>query len=442
MVFNITESSRANGTKTGSGQATPPTPEARPCASAARRLAEGQETRPSRCPEQRPVERPSWALMLRSPYKDNRAPTSWLGGAPHAPKSFDWPRDASGRPLPFIAQIDLSALKPEPTTRATPPGLPKDGALLVFAGESCAVRLITAVEVALGGPVAAPADLSRIPASSAPDLCEPLPAWPLDLVPYLSRGDARPDFAPNHFEAPRDWITNWAIAEFEAWLLTQALERALQDHRKVVDGDSERRSFWRRGSDWLSGSTPQEIKDRLTQCAFAEAAYPALLAELDDWRDRALAARPDAPVDPAALEALFAKRIALSQNSACDSRLRGLLRGDAEAVWKALAKDLARPGGALDLCAVPHALRPFVERKITDWRGHRLVGLTPDRAAIGDDRRDPTSLLAFAADPLLGTAFAERDGVSIRLDREEPWRGAVVAPSTPTPDERPRHRAV
>src|SRR5262245_42944952 len=99
---------------------------------------------------------PAWALLLRSPYETSRTVSSWLGGAPHAPRDFNWPNDVDGTPLHFLAQIDLASLKPEPETGARPPGLPEDGALLVFGGQSYACRILDARYMVRAGPLALP----------------------------------------------------------------------------------------------------------------------------------------------------------------------------------------------------------------------------------------------------------------------------------------------
>src|SRR5215510_9742194 len=95
-----------------------------------------------------PAERlPAWALLLRSPYDTSRSVASWLGGVPRAPRDLDWPNDTDGTPLHFLAQIDLASLKPEPETGVRPPGLPEEGALLVFVGRSYACGILDAQEM-------------------------------------------------------------------------------------------------------------------------------------------------------------------------------------------------------------------------------------------------------------------------------------------------------
>src|SRR5262245_21673563 len=78
--------------------------------------------------EDRAKRLPAWVLLLRSPYEAPRPVSSWLSGAPRAPRDLDWPNDTDGTPLHFLAQIDLASLKPEPETGARPQGLHDGGA--------------------------------------------------------------------------------------------------------------------------------------------------------------------------------------------------------------------------------------------------------------------------------------------------------------------------
>lgn len=94
---------------------------------------------------------PAWRLVETSP----ASATSWLGGLPHAAGDFTWPASADGRPMLFLAQLGLAGV--------SAPGLPADGALLVFvgapsdAGWDYHTRTIAQADIAAGAPVAAPA---------------------------------------------------------------------------------------------------------------------------------------------------------------------------------------------------------------------------------------------------------------------------------------------
>lgn len=94
---------------------------------------------------------PAWRLVATAPDQA----TSWLGGLPHAAGAFDWPVSADGRPMLFLAQIDLAAIPA--------PGLPREGALLFFVGIpndqgwDYQVRTVAQADIAAGAPVSPPA---------------------------------------------------------------------------------------------------------------------------------------------------------------------------------------------------------------------------------------------------------------------------------------------
>lgn len=102
---------------------------------------------------------PAWALALRSPYTPWDGARSWLGGRPKAPPGFDWPRDADGTPQLLLAQLDLADLGPRAARGGRAAALPEAGALLVFVGQGCTVRVLSAAEVAETAVLPAPPDL-------------------------------------------------------------------------------------------------------------------------------------------------------------------------------------------------------------------------------------------------------------------------------------------
>ncbi|HUL06210.1 MAG TPA: DUF1963 domain-containing protein [Candidatus Acidoferrum sp.] len=138
----------------------------------------------------------AWALQLRAPYETSRSVSSWLGGAPHAPRDFTWPNDVDGTPLHFLAQIDLASLKPEPETGARPPGLPEEGALLVFVGRSYACPILDAQDMKRAVPLALPESLAPISKHGFFSEERSFTCWPIDPVVYLDTavdsGDPRP----------------------------------------------------------------------------------------------------------------------------------------------------------------------------------------------------------------------------------------------------------
>lgn len=366
----------------------------------------------------RPKSLPAWALVLRSPFetRDDR-PTSWLGGVPRAPRSFRWPRGANGEPLHFIAQIDLSALAPEPTTGARPPGLPRRGALLVFIGQHYAIHVLGEADLADAAPVEAPRDLADVTELGYWGSGNTFKAWAVDPIAYLSRGEQSPEVLPDSFETPTRWITNWGIAALEADILVEALELELRLGREFVT--------YRR-KQVAEGKTPlmaRHIEERLAHCAMMEDHAPGLLAELQDWHATAAAQPPEAPIEGKALEAILARRSVLAGRMQNDYGARKLLSGSASRCWDKVAGNLPMIGGHPDFSGVPAAYRPLVDARITGWRGHRLFGIEPELPNNAEDLRGQDPLISIASDALIGTESEHDYGFSIWLDRERMARG-------------------
>jgi len=358
---------------------------------------------------------PAWALVFRSPYRDLPEATSWLGGAPTVPASFDWPAGRDGRPLHFVAQIDLAALKPEPTTGARAPGLPTEGALLVFIGDGYAVRVLSLRELSRAT-VAAPA---------LPDLSErgfwgrgsAFGRWPVEPVAYLSRGEERPGILPDPFATPQQWITTCGLAALEAALTHAALATELRLGREFM---AFRRSQEAQGR---GQSAAPHIHQRIAHCALMDDHAPAVLDALRDWQ-ATVAARPaEAPVDVGALTAIFAQRKRLAAAMENNYGARPLLTGDARAVWQKIWSDAPDAQGGKDLSAIPPACRAFVEAKVTDWRGHRLFGVEPEFPNNGEDLRQHRPLISIAGDALLGTEMEHAYGFSVWLGDDDIARG-------------------
>lgn len=72
------------------------------------------------------------AIALVRPYPPHREPAgrSHIGGRPDLPAGLAWPRSASGVPLHFLAQVDLSEMP------WLPPEMPRRGTLLFFGAMS------------------------------------------------------------------------------------------------------------------------------------------------------------------------------------------------------------------------------------------------------------------------------------------------------------------
>jgi len=360
---------------------------------------------------------PAWALQLRSPYAAPRTVSSWLGGAPHAPRDFDWPTDVDEAPLHFLAQIDLASLKPEPETGARPPGLPEDGALLVFVGRSYACRVLDARDMKRAVPIALPDRLEPIRKHGFFSEERSFTCWPIDPVAYLDTyresGEERPAFLPDKFARPADWITNGAIAALEADLVIDSLKSELSQ------GEQFEQSRQQLGSAFPDSDV---ITSKIRHHALMKRRAPEVIAALGAWRDAALARSPEAPVDAVQLGHLMRLRLAL--RDAMDSyQPKFLLPGNPDKVWEALwwnCPELRRGG---DYKALPAAYRPFVEARITGWRRHRLFGLEPPFSNNGEDLRGQDCLISIFADPLLETLSEHEYGMSIWCPRDRMARG-------------------
>jgi hypothetical protein len=129
---------------------------------------------------------PAWALALRSPCTPWDGARSWLGGRPKAPPGFDWPRDADGTPQLLLAQLDLADLGPRAARGGRAAALPEAGALLVFVGQGCTVRVLSAAEVAETAVLPAPPDLPSLRDRGLWGAGDCLGFWPVDPVAYAS----------------------------------------------------------------------------------------------------------------------------------------------------------------------------------------------------------------------------------------------------------------
>ncbi len=365
----------------------------------------------------RATELPAWALLLRSPYKTHCNATSWLGGVPHVPTAFDWPTGNDGRPLHFIAQIDLAALKPEPFTGARAPGLPAEGTLLVFIGDGYAVRILSPRDMANATAAQPPPTLAEVSVQGFWGQGSTFTRWPVDPVAYVSRGEERPEFLSDPFATPQQWITTWGLAALEASLTHYALALELRLGRDFME--------YRRSQADLGRELPTKahIKERIAHCALMEDHAPQLLAMVQDWQATAAARPAEDPVDVPALTAIFAERTRLSSAMTNNYGARRVLAGDARVVWEKILADVPGTQGDKDFSAIAPAYRSLIETTVTDWRCHRLFGLEPEFPNNGEDLRNQSPLISIAADALIGTKSEHDYGFSVWLKDEDIARG-------------------
>jgi hypothetical protein len=368
--------------------------------------------------EDRAKRLPAWALLLRSPYDTSRRVSSWLGDAPQAPRDFDWPNDTDGTPLHFLAQIDLASLKPEPETGARPPGLPEDGALLVFVGRSYACCVLNAHDMKRAVPLALPDRLESIRKHGFFSEERTFTRWPVDPVAYLDTavetGDGRPAFLPDKFKRPADWITNGGIAALEADIVIDSLKIELSQ------GEQFEESRQKLGSKFPDGDV---IRSKTQHYALMRRRAPAVIAALGAWRDAALAKSPEAGVDAVRLGHIMRLRLALRDEMVESYWPKWVLPGNAGKVWEAIGRNVPQLRHGGDYAALPAAYRPFAEAWITDWRRHRLFGHEPPFPNNGEDLRGQDCLISIAADPLLCTQSEHEYGMSIWCPRDCMARG-------------------
>ena len=328
---------------------------------------------------------PAWALLFYSPFARSDDATSWIGGAPKAPSNFEWPKDTDGTPLHFIAQIDLASLQPEPATGLRPPGLPAEGALLVFIGQSYACRILSAAQMTQAEILPLPADLEPIRKHGF--FGEGRTFLRRSVIPtaYLDTGDGRPAFLPERFKSPRDWIVNWGIAALEA-------ENVI--HRLKLD----------------------------LSYGLIERKAQNVIAALEAWRDLALSKPQDEAIDKDALDAILRLRRDLHDEMQPHAS-KFVVAGWTDGVWDAIRRQHPRFDHGEGYDELPACYRPFVEMRETDWRGHRLFGIEPEFGNNFEDRRGQDCVISIAADMLLETASEHEYGLSIWCPRKRMAKG-------------------
>lgn len=355
---------------------------------------------------------PAWAMILRSPYATSQDATSWLGGLPKAPADFRWPRDRQGHLQHFFVQIDLSALKAEPETGMRPPGLPRDGALLVFAGEAYSCHLVPAAQMERAIALAPPAELPPVRQHGYFGEGSTFPHWPIDFIAYLDHTGERPPCLKDPFATPQDWIVNWGIAALEAEIVIETLQRELGFG---ADFEGFRQTQRAAGKPVLDNEVTRSKSRHYAQ--MRERA-PALLSRLEAWRDLALSRDPGGAVDKAALEEILAERMALADDMQ-PYVPKLVLPGSPKEFWFKLRLDYP----ALDMEGVysvlPSHYRPFITAMISDWRGHRLFGRPQAPPYNGEDLRGRDCLITIAADKLLNTESEHEHALSVWCPRKD-----------------------
>lgn len=356
--------------------------------------------------DERPLQTPAWALLLRSPYVSWQGATSWLGGVPCAPQGFAWPRGADGLPLHFLAQIDLAALRPNPDTGARAPGLPATGALLVFVNHAEQQTLIVPqAAMAAAEPIPPPGDLAGLDSiwhwSKSPTFTR----WPVDPLPFTDDGSGWPAAFPRPFDSPSQWITTWAMARTEA---AYVLDKFQSTQRQAAS--------FRPARDPGKPLGKVAAKSAAFYARIAEPQFQELHSVIQRWHDAAAAQEPGGKVDQQALAGLFAMRRRITEGMDRHALVLAL-RGWPSDIWNGLRHTHRKALAEQDVAALPPGLRDFFEAIITSWRGHRLFGLLKTLHENDEDRRGHDLFLSISGDDMVGTQREHTSGTSIWLPR-------------------------
>jgi len=362
---------------------------------------------------------PAWALIPYSPYEPWESATSWLGGLPKAPRDTVWPRDSDGTPQHFIAQIDLASLKPEPQTGKRPPGLPPEGALLVFIGEFYSCCVVSASDMAGAVSLAAPEDLPPLRSQGYFSEESTFPQWPVTPIAYLDSTGGRPSVLPDPFAKPEDWIVNCGIAAFEADVLIEELERELKLGLEFFETLTAYPTL-ANGSD--------VVRSKSLHYEFVNENGPDLLQRLYRWRDYARSCKPLDPVDPEQLAKILAARLQF-HDAMQEYAVKATLKGKPQSLVldilelnrkKLLSEENNNISGfdSANFERISQEYWPLIAMYIKDWRGHRLFGLEPPPPHNDEDLRGADSVLAISDDALLDTICEHFSGMSIWCCRE------------------------
>jgi hypothetical protein len=366
----------------------------------------------------RATQLPAWALLLQSPFARSDGATSWIGGAPKAPSNLEWPKDTDGTPLHFIAQIDLASLKPEPQTGLRPPGLPADGALLVFIGRSCACRILSAAEMLHAEILQPPADLA--PVRKHGFFGEGRTFVRRAVVPtaYLDAGDDRPAFLPERFKSPLDWIVNWGIAALEA----QNVIDSLNVEMKFADDFFATEERLRQHDPSSVQRMNEVVRNKIVHYGVVQRRAPEVIAGVEAWRDLALSKPQDEAIDKEALSTILRLRLDL-HDEMHPHRTKFIVAGHADSVWDTIRLQHPRLDQGEGYDEIPSCYRPFVDMRETDWRRHRLFGIEPEFESNFDDLRGQNCVISIAADMLLQTTSEHEYGLSVWCPRRRMMKG-------------------
>ncbi|WP_161599762.1 DUF1963 domain-containing protein [Roseibium sediminis] len=384
-------------------------------------LMGGHETRAS--------EVPAWAIVLRSPFGDLDNVTSWIGGAPVAPKEFNWPLGSDGRPLNFLCQIDLAKLTTSDDRGGVPEGWPIKGALLVFfgrpdGGHPYVYRCIFLKEDQLeqGEIINPPENTGELSKLGFTIAGLSFNYWPVDLIYFLDRFEQEPPLEiKGQPQDPLSWITSWDIAELEARITARALRPYIHPHNTSLEArlKSLRRELKLKPSN-------EKIADDVTLTEVLLSDGRAVLNAVEKWEKRCSEESPDTILDTSALRELFQLRRSLAEKIN-NHYMKANLVGKPHEVWRGV-EDVILNGHCRTLehfKDLPQRFHPLANALLSGWKNHRLLGLEPPFGNNFEDLRGQDCLISISADPFLGTETEHEYGMSIWCFRDKLVQGEL-----------------
>lgn len=339
--------------------------------------------------DERPERLPAWGLFLCAESDRTAIGNSWLGGGPAAPPGFVWPRDDAGRPLTFLAQIDLAELSPEPETGALPRGLPRAGALLVFVGSASACTILSPAEMAVAEPVPEPEDLPSLKEYGFFHDRRAFYPWRVTARPYLSAKGARENPFGDPLADPASWLINWGTVKMVAEKLGQKPASGL---RKGPVPDQRTYAHLAAIGAWLNKSE----------------AHPATMALSEADRTAAISD----------FLAIANETVPIYGDPPANEKLRHVF-------FNALTMGHGLLARGPDLSGMPDYLATTLATWVGKFREHRLLGHEAELINLADDLRGHDCLISIAADSLLNTNTEHECGFSVWVPREALDRGDV-----------------
>ncbi|MEM7733255.1 MAG: DUF1963 domain-containing protein [Pseudomonadota bacterium] len=384
---------------------------------------------------------PAFKIKLRSPYKDDPVTHSWFGGLPKVPHDFRWPRNDKGKPLHFLAQIDLSMMSPAYLPEPEETCLPVEGCLVIFIDDADAdshERGAMSFACVIGSPEMANAAIRPAP-DTLPDILDDGStqsrnlhyAFSFDLE-RCERRETQDSLEPAKTD-PLYWIDTCGLALFEARIVQKLLEQETFHHKgrlEIVENarkfNGERDALIEKGVDYQLPPARKVADFQLRAIDLHERVKPqidALLNHLEAFKNVLETLNPADPIDKARLVEVLDMRAKLAEEFGPRTNQYRQLMGDYRTVLRELFWAFPGIRQGKDFEKVPMEFRPFIEHHITRWRGHHLLGSQPSPEFNAFNSHGLQCLIAFHSDDFLGTVYDHSHSMSCWFSREHLERG-------------------